>query len=68
MGRALAKPITPDRRSNLDEFRFALPILRAETITVDTKDTPAKFVRGGGRGVVFLSLEKRSQTFFVGTQ
>ena len=35
----------------------------SETITVDSKDIPAKLVRGGDRGVLFLSLENKKLNF-----
>jgi hypothetical protein len=34
-----------------------------ETITIDTKDIPAKLVGGGDRGVLFLSLENKKLNF-----
>jgi hypothetical protein len=34
-----------------------------EKISIDTKDVPAKLVRGGDRGVLFFSLENKKPNF-----
>jgi hypothetical protein len=35
----------------------------SETITVEGKEIPAKLIRGGDRGVLFLSLENKKLNF-----